>query len=219
MYAAEVEGHERRLNFVVSGMLWNRSLVMQDVETNSLWSHILGRAMDGDLKGSELEVVPSTITDWGSWKTRHAESTVTQYSRTARRFTKSFQEAHGKYVLGLEMGEEVKAYPYDVVAKEGVVNDVIGGRAVVITYDPAGACANAFSRNLPGAEDAESVEFTAVDDDKMRDNHGETIWDRQSGVGLNGAGKGLELSRLPGIPSYGRAWEQFHPTSKIFTGE
>ena len=30
-------------------MLWNRSLVMYDVETRSHWSHILGEAMQGEL--------------------------------------------------------------------------------------------------------------------------------------------------------------------------
>ena len=42
-------------------MLWNRSLVMYDVETKSNWSHILGRAMDGEMKGTRLEMLPSEI--------------------------------------------------------------------------------------------------------------------------------------------------------------
>ena len=61
MYASQVES--RKLTFSVSGMLWNRSLVMLDQETKSLWSHILGQAMRGPLKGTRLEVIPSTMTD------------------------------------------------------------------------------------------------------------------------------------------------------------
>ena len=53
MYATKVE--DKRLTFFVSGMLWQRSLVMQDKETGSLWSHILGEAMRGSLKGTSLE--------------------------------------------------------------------------------------------------------------------------------------------------------------------
>ena len=37
------------LTLVVSGMLWNRNLVMLDLETESLWSHILGEAKAGVL--------------------------------------------------------------------------------------------------------------------------------------------------------------------------
>ena len=48
MYARKTK--ERTLTFGVSGMLWNRSLVMYDRETKSLWSHMLGEAMQGRLK-------------------------------------------------------------------------------------------------------------------------------------------------------------------------
>ena len=40
MYAREAKG--QTLTFQVSGMLWKRSLVMRDIETGSLWSHLLG---------------------------------------------------------------------------------------------------------------------------------------------------------------------------------
>ena len=56
MYARKVKG--KALTLSVSGMLWNRSLVILDAETKSLWSHILGRAMRGPLEGETLEVLP-----------------------------------------------------------------------------------------------------------------------------------------------------------------
>ena len=43
MYARTVQG--RTLNFAVSGLLWENSLVMVDDATESLWSHLLGEAM------------------------------------------------------------------------------------------------------------------------------------------------------------------------------
>ena len=48
-----------------NGMLWNRSLVMYDRETESSWSHILGEAMDGKMKGATLDHVPSDR--WTLW--------------------------------------------------------------------------------------------------------------------------------------------------------
>jgi hypothetical protein len=42
-------------------MLWNRSLEMRNVETGSLWSHILGEAMQGDLKGTTLQPLPTEL--------------------------------------------------------------------------------------------------------------------------------------------------------------
>ena len=40
----------KELTFMVSGMLWRDSLVMQDRETETLWSHVTGEAIRGPLK-------------------------------------------------------------------------------------------------------------------------------------------------------------------------
>jgi hypothetical protein len=48
VYATNVD--KQKLTFCVSGQLWNRSLVMMDLETKSLWSHLLGRGMQGKHK-------------------------------------------------------------------------------------------------------------------------------------------------------------------------
>jgi hypothetical protein len=203
------------MNFAVSGMLWKRSLVMRDEETGSLWSHHLGRAMRGPLEGAELEMLPSTMTDWKSWKARHPKSTVAMFSRTAKRFTREFQQKAGKYVLGLEIGDAAKAYPYDTVKKTGVVNDTLGGKAVLVTYDPAGASANAFLREVLGRAEG-ALSFESEGDRTMRDKSSGSLWDKQSGIAIDGKLKGEMLTRLPGVPSFGRAWKDFHPKSAVY---
>ena len=60
--------------------------MMQDQETGSEWSHILGRAQAGALKGSSLKVLPSTMTTWGAWKKRYPKTSVTLLEPTARDF-------------------------------------------------------------------------------------------------------------------------------------
>ena len=61
VYASEVGG--KKLTFQVSGKLWNRSLVMRDLETGSLWSHILGECMEGELMGKKLELITRNTGD------------------------------------------------------------------------------------------------------------------------------------------------------------
>ena len=56
MYARSTP--ERIVTLAVSGKLWNHSLVMVDQETGSLWSHLLGRAMSGPMKGTNLKTLP-----------------------------------------------------------------------------------------------------------------------------------------------------------------
>ncbi len=213
MYASEVGG--RRLNFTVSGMLWKRSLVMRDEETGSLWSHQLGRAMRGELEGAELEMLPSTMTDWASWKRRHPETAVIDLRRTAADFTRKLQQEAGRYVLGLEGRHTNRAYPYDTARKMGVINDTLDGQPLLVTYDPAGASANAFVRELPGRE-GEPVQFAPQGTDSMRDSLTGSRWDRQSGRAIDGEKKGAALKRLPGVPSFARAWNDFHPGSSTY---
>ena len=59
MYARTVD--DQTLTFAVSGLLWNRSLVMIDKETRSLWSHLLGESMQGPLQGKPLDFLTATI--------------------------------------------------------------------------------------------------------------------------------------------------------------
>jgi len=74
VHAREVEG--RALTLLVSGKLWRNSLVMQDLETETLWSHITGEALEGELAGTRLEILPSIQTTWSEWKAAYPGSQV-----------------------------------------------------------------------------------------------------------------------------------------------
>ncbi len=62
MYARLIDGIEYR--FGVSGKLYRNGLIMYDDVTGSLWSHVAGRAVVGDLAGTELELMSAIHTDW-----------------------------------------------------------------------------------------------------------------------------------------------------------
>jgi len=74
VHAREVDG--RTLTFLVSGKLWRNSLVMQDRETGSLWSHVTGEALEGELKGAQLEILPAVQTTWAQWRQQHPGTLV-----------------------------------------------------------------------------------------------------------------------------------------------
>ncbi len=64
-----VAGDGQMLSFEVAG------LGFVDAETGSTWS-ILGRAIDGPLKGEQLEAVPHLDTFWFSWSTYQPDHTL-----------------------------------------------------------------------------------------------------------------------------------------------
>jgi hypothetical protein len=67
---------ERELTFIVSGMLWRDSLIMMDRETETLWSHVTGEALQGPLKERRLEAVPAVHTTWKKWFAAHPDTLV-----------------------------------------------------------------------------------------------------------------------------------------------
>jgi hypothetical protein len=52
------------------------NLVLVDDRTESYWSQLLARAVCGPQSGEKLEIVPSTVTTWSEWRSRHPETDV-----------------------------------------------------------------------------------------------------------------------------------------------
>ena len=84
------KAREKILTFQVSGKLWNRSLVMRDMETGSLWSHILGSCMEGTLRGSDLKILAAVMTTWDDWRKKNPHTTVLNLPRTSAEYNKEF---------------------------------------------------------------------------------------------------------------------------------
>ena len=64
------------LTLIVSGKLWRNSLIMQDEETGTLWSHVSGEALSGPLAGRQLATIPSVQTTWSEWVAAHPGTRV-----------------------------------------------------------------------------------------------------------------------------------------------
>jgi hypothetical protein len=64
------------LEFGVSGKLADDDLVMYDRETGSEWKQSLGEAIAGHLDGSELRVLPATMTTWEGFRDAHGDAVV-----------------------------------------------------------------------------------------------------------------------------------------------
>ena len=74
VFDRRIEG--RVLDFGVSGLLYNSSLVMYDRQTETLWSHFAGRPLYGSLGEAELVDYPATIVGFGEWKEANPDGLV-----------------------------------------------------------------------------------------------------------------------------------------------
>jgi Protein of unknown function (DUF3179) len=193
-------------------MLWEGSLVMVDTETESLWSHLLGRAMRGPLEGEELETIPSLMTDWENWKSRYPETTVISMARTADRYRRQLIRHDGGLDIGLATDTEARVWTFHALNDERVINDRFAEMAIVIVYDAASRTATIYDRNVNGNElTFESREGTLVDRDTG------SQWDLFTGVALSGTLEGRRLKRLPGLVTNSAAWHVYHPATTAWS--
>lgn len=207
MYGAKTPKHEKRLVFQVSGKLWQRSLVMRDLQTGSLWSHILGECMGGSLKGTKLPSVPSVITTWGDWKKEHPKTTILNLELSADRFNVQSWKKSGRFVLGIQVEGKTKAWPYSHLQNNPVIIETLGKKEVLIAFKKESATAFAF-------ESDGKIKSGKIIDGILLGDDG-TKWDLWKARAIDGPQKGTTLTRVYALPSYRKAWLQFHPDSKI----
>ncbi len=179
-----------------------------DIETESLWSHILGECMAGELKGTELETIQADMLTWSAWKKEHPKTTVLNMRRTNKSFTKAFYRDLSKFVLGFTGRFGMQHVTFDALSKEPVANIDAKGEALLALFDKDSTSARLFRRKVGD----QTLTFSRSDAGKIVDDQTGSEWSR-SGLSIAGALKGNQLKPHVGIPSFTRSWKQFHPDS------
>lgn len=147
------------LSFIVSGALYRNSLIMLDRETGTRWSHLLGAAVVGPLKGRELEMIPHTFTTWGKWRRAHPHGLVLSPALAPYDSYEGYYESSQTGIIGrrredprLEpkdvvlgvMSPSAKAYALRDLERLGRIRDELAGQPVEVVYDPGSRTAEAF---------------------------------------------------------------------------
>ena len=75
--------HDRRIDgeahtFGNAGGLMMNAMTWWDHETESIWSQPWGRAIAGPLKGTELELIPSQLVPWKTWRETYPDTLALQ---------------------------------------------------------------------------------------------------------------------------------------------
>lgn len=214
MYATEVD--DQVLTLTVSGMLWKRSLVIKDIETGSLWSHILGRCMEGELEGRELEIVPSVITDWKTWKELYPETTVMKMSKTMQNYKNRFIALYPHALsIGIVIAGQPKSYRVSELNNQPLVNDSVADVPLVLWYDSTTGAGWIYLRE---SGDQQPMTFE-IKEGHIVDVETGSTWDLRKGLAIEGELKGTQLEALPAIPTFNKAWAKFHPNSITWPAE
>ena len=184
---------------------------MVDEETQTLWSHLLGRAMEGKLSGTRLKTLPAALTDWESWRKEYPETTVLMMSRTGKEFTRDFYANPARFVLGLHHKGRAKAWPFDQLSKQPLVNDTVAETPVVVSFDTQTGAGYLYERRLDGQTLTFEQQGKAILDQQTG-----STWNMARGEATQGPLSGKRLPALVAIPSFRKGWRVFHPDSELW---
>ena len=123
-------------------------------------------------------------------------------------------------LVHVEINGDARGYPLDILTRHEIVNDVIGGEPVAVTFCPLCNTAIGFKRAVGG----EVLEFGVSgllrnSDLVMYDRATHSLWQQATGRALIGAYTGARLERVSATTvSFGRFREEF-PEGLVLSGD
>jgi hypothetical protein len=122
-------------------------------------------------------------------------------------------------VVGVALEGEARAYPLSILVWHELVNDTLGGRAVLISYCPLCGTAMVFDRRLAG-EPARRFGVSGLlyqSDLLMFDRETESLWSQISARAVAGPARGARLSLIPSRIVTWSQWRRKHPETRVLT--
>lgn len=152
VYERHADG--KTLEFGVSGLLYQSNLLMYDRQTESLWSQVQGRAVAGELAGTELKIVKASVMNFSSFSQKYPDGLVlsdqTGHVRDYGFYPYGDYDTNeqiyfpiGGYdrsldakekVFALPIGGTVAVFPLKELKKAGGVEIFAGGRRIHVKY-------------------------------------------------------------------------------------
>ena len=124
-----------------------------------------------------------------------------------------------EFVLGLNINGDIRAYPLQILVWHEIVNDMVGGKPVAVTYCPLCFTNQVFNRTL---SDGNVVEFGTSgklynSNLVMYDRKSNSLWSQALGEGIVGDYSGLKLEKIPFDIAYWKEWKELYPESKVLS--
>jgi hypothetical protein len=226
----------RQLNWEDAGVVGGNE-VFKDTETGSRWQQSSLEAISGPLQGKHLELFPFLLTSWGEWHRLHPDSLVLKplpgYADRVAAVNDMIRKGVREegpapngvlhtddrlkphtMILGIDVKDDSKAFPLAALRDVKVINDRLGGDAIVIVHQPDSDTTTAFL----AAANGRTLTFAAANAaaTEVTDAQTHSRWDAY-GRCVSGALRGAQLRSLILEPEYWFAWSEFHPKTAIYS--
>ena len=121
-------------------------------------------------------------------------------------------------VIGLTVNGESKAYPHAILDWHEVVNDVVGGIPVSVTYCPLTGTAKVWKRFEQGNNTTYGVSGLLYNSNILAfDRATESLWMQLEGIGVFGGRKGEQLELVPFVETTWKTWQSMQPSPLVMT--
>ena len=193
--------------------------MFEDRSTGSWWRQANGEAIVGPKTGAMLAEIPSQQVTLAVWLDLHPRSLIMQPdSALEDRYTKNFDFETGAsrkaltgtdtvswnekaWVVGLTINDESKAYDWNRLRRERIINDELGGTPLVLVLAPDSASFFAYRR--PDS----ATRFVLVGDSLIASGRA---------YALSGRGPHGTLQPLSASQEFWHSWRTFQPRTKTY---
>jgi len=190
--------------------------MFEDASTHSWWRQANGEAIAGPSKGKALTEIPSRQVTLAEWLREHPSSLIMQADAGLKdNYSKDFDYETGKsrksltgtdtvswhdkaWVVGITVNGQSKAYDWNRLRRERVVNDVIGGQPIVLALASDTTSFAAFVR--PNAD----ARFVVRNDSLVAG---------VASYAFNGKGANGALEPVNASQEFWHSWRTFQPAT------
>lgn len=193
--------------------------MLEDRTTGSWWRQANGEAIAGSRKGATLAEIPRLQVTLDEWLALHPTSVVMQGDPTfAEQYAKDYAFERGtsrktltgtdtlswrekSWVVGLTVNQRSKAYDWNRLRRERVVNDEVGGTPVLLVLSSDNASFYAYER--PDAQ----TRFTL---------RGDSLVGAGRAYAMSGRGATDSLKLLNASQEFWHSWREFQPATERY---
>jgi hypothetical protein len=193
--------------------------MLEDRTTGSWWRQANGEAITGKLKGTTLPELPRAQVTLQQWLVLHPNSLIMQpdtlfnaeyaksykyergWSKSALTGTDTASWKDKSWVVGVTVNGRSKAYDWNRLRREGIVNDVVGGTPVVVVLGSDSLSYFAFQR--PDT----ATRFVARADSIVANGRA---------YAMNGNGAAGKLAAINASQEFWHSWRTFQPGTEKY---
>ena len=123
-----------------------------------------------------------------------------------------------RLVVGIRVGNVVRAYPHQVLDWHEIVNDVVAGEPIALTYCPLTGTGIAWEREIGGKVTEFGVSGLLFRNNLIPyDRYSGSNWSQMQQRSVNGLRTGLSVQTIPVVETTWSTWQAMYPESDVLT--